>query len=157
MLKRCLLALMLAGLVYAVTPAVVAQDAGSNDQQAAPSGPPPEHGPGRGHMDPAKHAAMLAKRLKLNADQQSKVEEIFKSEQSQMESLHSDTSVSQQDRRSKMMDIHKSSNDQIRALLDPDQQKKWDEMQSKREEWMQGHHPGGQGPGGAPNSPPQQQ
>jgi len=155
MLKRCLLVLMLAGLVYAVTPAF-AQDAGGNDQQAAPSGAPPEHGPGRGHMDPAKHAAMLAKRLNLSSDQQSKVEEILKSEQSQMESLRSDSSVSQQDRRSKMMDIHKSSNDQIRALLNPDQQKKWDEMQSKHGEWMQGHHPGGQAPGSAPDSTPQQ-
>jgi len=152
MLKRCLLVLMLAGLMYAITPAF-AQDASGNDQQAAPSAAPHEHGPGRGHMDPAKHAAMLAKRLKLSSDQQTKVEEVFKSEQSQMESLRSDTSVSPQDRHSKMMDVRKSSNDQIRALLDPDQQKKWDEMQSRREDWMQGH----QGSGGTPNPAPPQQ
>jgi len=156
MFKHCLLALTLAGLVYMVAPAAVAQDTGNNDQQAAPSAAPPEHGYGHGHMDPAKHAAMLAKRLNLSSDQQSKVQDIFKSEQSQMESLRADSSVSQQDRRSKMMEIHKSTNDQIRGLLDPDQQKKWDEMQSRREEWMQGHHHGGQAPGGPPDSPPQQ-
>jgi hypothetical protein len=50
-----------------------------------------------------------------------------------------------------MMDIHKSSDDQIRTLLDPDQQKKWDAMQSRREQW-QGHHQEGQGPGAAPDS-----
>jgi hypothetical protein len=44
-----------------------------------------------------------------------------------------------------MMDIHKATNDQIRALLNPDQQKKWDEMQSRREQW-QGHRPNGQTP-----------
>ena len=94
---------------------------------------------------------MLNKQLKLTSDQQPKVLEILKSEQSQMEKLRSDSSLSQDDRRSKMMDIHKSSNNQIRALLDPDQQKKWDAMQSKREQW-QGHHQEGQGPGAAPDS-----
>jgi periplasmic protein CpxP/Spy len=155
MLKHCLLALVLAVLVYAVTPAAIAQDTGGNNQQAAPSAAPPEHGPGHGHMDPAKRAAMLGKRLKLSSDQQSKVEDILKSEQSQMESLRSDSSVSQEDRHSKMMEIHKSSNDQIRGLLDPDQQKKWDEMQSKHQEW--GHHHGGQAPGGQPDSSQPQQ
>lgn len=155
MLKNCLLALTLAGLIYTVTPAAIAQDTGGNDQQAAPSAAPPEHGPGRGHMDPAKHAAMLAKRLNLSSDQQSKVQDVLKSEQSQMEGLRADSSVSQEDRRSKMMEIHKSTNDQIRGLLNPDQQKKWDEMQSRREEWMQGHHHGGEAPG-PPDSPPQQ-
>ena len=59
-----------------------------------------------------------------------------------MESLHQDTSLSQQDRRTKMMDIHKSSDTQIRALLDSTQQKKWDEMQARREQWGQNRHHG---------------
>jgi hypothetical protein len=46
-----------------------------------------------------------------------------------MESLHQDSSLSQQDRHTKMMDIHQSTDTQIRALLDSNQQKKWDEMQ----------------------------
>lgn len=152
MLKRCLLVLALSGLVYAITPAV-AQESGSNDQQAPATGSAPEHGYGRGRMDPARRASMLGKRLNLNSDQQAKVQDIFKSEQSQMESLRSDSSLSQDDRRSKMMEIHKASNDQVRALLDPDQQKKFDEMQSMRQERMQGHHPDGQAP---PDAPPQQ-
>ena len=91
---------------------------------------------------------MLTKQLKLTSDQQPKVLEILKSEQSQMESLRSDSS--QDDRRSKMMDLRKASNDQIRALLDSKQQTKWDEMQSRHEQW-QGHRQG-QGPGAAPGS-----
>ena len=69
-----------------------------------------------------------------------------------MESLRQDSSLSQQDRRAKMMDARKSSDTQVRALLDSTQQKKWDEMQAKREQWMQKGHPadGGQAP------PPQQ-
>jgi len=149
MIKHCLLALMLAGLVYAVTPVASAQDA--NEQQSAPSG---QHGYGHNHFDPEKRAAMLTKQLNLSADQKAKVTDILKSEQSQMESLRSDTSGSQEDRRSKMMEIHKSSNEQIRALLDPDQQKKWEEIQSKQ---MEHYHHGGQGPAGTPNSPPPQQ
>ena len=51
---------------------------------------------------------MLTKQLRLTSDQQPKVLEILKSEQSQMENLRSDSSVTQDDRRSKMMEIHKS-------------------------------------------------
>lgn len=94
---------------------------------------------------------MLTKEVGLTSEQQPKVLDILKSEQSQMEKLHSDSSMSQEDRRAKMMDIHKSSNDQIRALLNPDQQKKWDQMQSKREQW-QGHRHDGQNPSGPPDS-----
>jgi periplasmic protein CpxP/Spy len=151
MIKHCLLALMLAGLVYAATPSAFAQE--SNEQQSAPSAGQSQHG-GRNHFDPEKRAAMLSKQLNLSADQKAKVLDIFKSEQSQMEGLRSDTSASQEDRRSKMMEIHKSSNEQIRALLDPDQQKKWEEIQNQQ---MEHHHHGGQPPAGTPNSPPPQQ
>jgi protein CpxP len=143
MLKHCLLTLMLAGLVYTFTPAAIGQDSGSSDQQSAPAGAP-EHG-GRGHMDPARRTEMLTKKLNLTSDQQGKVLDILKSEQSQMQSLRSDSATPQADRHSKMMDIHKASNDQIRALLDSGQQQKWDAMQSKHEQW-QGHHGDGQAP-----------
>jgi hypothetical protein len=70
-----------------------------------------------------------------------------------MESLHQDSSLSQDDRRSKMMDIRKTADAQIRGLLDSNQQKKWDEMQAQRGQW--GQHRGQ----GAPDqqAPPQQQ
>ncbi|MBV8050679.1 MAG: hypothetical protein JOZ80_05790 [Acidobacteriaceae bacterium] len=152
MFRNCLFTLTLAGFLCAGTSAVLAQDNGASGQEAPPPGGPAAHGHGPHHMDPAQHAAMLAKHLKLSSDQQSKVEDIFKSEQSQMESLHSATSLSPQDRHSKMMDIHKTTSEQVRAVLNPDQQKKWDEMQSRREERMQSHHD--QGPGGAPNTTP---
>jgi len=139
MLKNWILALTLAGLAY-TAPAVVAQDAPSSDQQAAPAGAPPEQGGRNGRFDPDRRADMLTKRLNLSADQKTKVADIFKSEQEQMEKIHADTSASQQDRRAKMMDMHKASSDQIRALLNPDQQKKWDEMQAQRDQWVKGRH-----------------
>ena len=150
MVKHAFLALVVAGLLYTVSP-VAAQDNGSADQQSAPAGGP-EHG--HHHFDPAKRTEMLTKQLKLNADQQAKVLDILKSEQSQMEGLRSDTSTSQDDRRSKMMEIHKTTNDQIRALLDSNQQKKWDTMQNQHGQW-QGHHQEGQAPNGGESSPQQ--
>jgi periplasmic protein CpxP/Spy len=128
--------LALAALACTMAASAIAQDSGGNPP-AAQSGEPPEHG--HHHMDPQKRTEMLTKHLKLTSDQQPKVLDILKSEQSQMESLHNDTSTSQDDKRSKMMEIHKTSNDQIRALLDPGQQKKFDEMQSR---WQDHGHGG---------------
>ena len=157
MFTNCLLALTLAGLAYTVVPAVT-QDSGgqapSNDQQqSAPAGEA-DHG-GRRHFDPAMRTQRLTKELKLNSDQQSKVLDITKAEQTQMESVHSDASLSQQDRRAKMMDIHKTSDDQIRALLDGNQQKKFDAMQTRREQWGGGHNHGGGGQNPPPDAPQQ--
>lgn len=150
MLRNWILALTLGGLAYASTPAVIAQEAPSNDQQAAPAGAPPEHGRGPARFDPDRRADMLAKKLNLNADQKTKVTDIFKSEQSDMQKIHADASASQGDRRSKMMDIHKSSNDQVRALLNDDQQKKFDEMLARREQRGKHRHQGP--PAAAPDS-----
>jgi periplasmic protein CpxP/Spy len=159
MFKHCLLTLMLAGIVNTTTPAAVAQDAGNSDQQAAPPGGAQEQGRSRGRMDPARRVEMLTKQLNLTADQKTKVLDILKSDRAKMESVRDDSSLSPTDRRAKMMDIRKASNDQVRALLDSNQQKKFDEMQSQQEQWMHGHHPGGEGmgaPQGAPEHPPEQ-
>jgi protein CpxP len=141
MFKKSLLALTLAGLIYAAP--AMAQDAAQNSAPSqAPAAGEMHHG--RHQMDPARRSERLSKKLNLNADQQAKVQDIFKSEQSQMQSLRSESSLSQQDRRAKMMDIHKSSSDQVRAVLNPDQQKKWDDIQAKREQKWQSRHGGNQ-------------
>jgi periplasmic protein CpxP/Spy len=150
MIKQSLLILAAAGLI-SIAPFATAQDNPSNNQPSAPA-----QGQGRwhGHEDPAQRTAELTKKLKLTSDQQTKVQEALQSEHSQMESLHQDSSVSQQDRRSKMMEIRKSTDDQIRGILDANQQKKWDEMQAKREERMQNRNGGP--PNGGSGAPPQQ-
>jgi periplasmic protein CpxP/Spy len=145
--KHWFIALALCAFGFSMSAGAIAQDnANSNQQPAQGEQSGPMHG--RGHMDPEKRTEHLTKELKLNSDQQAKVLEIFKSEQSQMQSLWSDSSASQDDRRSKMMDIRKQSSDQVRALLDADQQKKFDAMQMRQEEH---HHQGGQNPGATPN------
>jgi len=150
MLKKCLLVVLAAGLISMAVPFAAAQ---GNDNQSAP--PPSQDNGGRHHgsFDPAQRTQELTKKLKLTSDQQTKVQSILESEHSQMESLRQDSSVAPQDRHGKMMDIHQTSNTQIRALLDPTQQKKWDEMQAKHEQW--GHNRG-QGAGDQQSPPPQQ-
>ena len=128
--KKSLLTLLAVGLISI---AAVAQ---SNDAPP-PQQPPNDRGGWRrgAPPDPAQRTQELTRKLNLTSDQQAKVQDIFKSEQSQMEGLRNDTSTPQQDRRTKMMDIRNATNTQVRALLDADQQKKWDEMQAKREDW----------------------
>jgi len=153
MLKHFLLALLLAALTCTLTPFALTQDSSTATPQSGPAGAPPDMHGHRG-FDPERRTEMLTRQLNLTADQQPKVLDILKSVQSQMEKLRSDSSLSQDDRRAKMMDIHKASDDQIRSLLDADQQKKWDAMQSRHEQW-QGHRQGQDS--GAPPNPPQQQ
>jgi hypothetical protein len=147
MLKNCLFALLLAGTIYSAAPMAIAQDS-PNDQQAPPAAGP-QHG--GGHFDPETRAQMLGKHLNLTADQQAKVLDILKSAQSQMENLRSDSSASPADRRSKMMEIHRSSDDQIRAVLDSNQQKRFDEIRSRPQQ-RQGRGQNGQQQGPPPDS-----
>jgi Spy/CpxP family protein refolding chaperone len=155
MLKQCFLVLLAAGVISVTAPLATAQSNDSpppNNQQPAQDNGRWHHGP----PDPAQRTKELTEKLKLTSDQQTKVQDILQSEHSQMESLHQDNSLSQQDRRAKMMDIRKNSDTQIRALLDSNQQKKWDEMQAKREQWGQGHRHGPPDGGDNQGPPPQQ-
>jgi protein CpxP len=158
MLKQSLLVLLAAGLISIAAPFAAAQDSPSNDPQSNDQQSQPSQQEGHRHHgpDPAQRTEELTRHLKLTSDQQTKVKDALQSQHSQMESLHQDSSLSQDDRRAKMMDIRKGTDAQIRELLDPTQQKKWDEMQAKRAEWMQHRH---QGPdsGSDPQSKPPQQ
>jgi protein CpxP len=154
MFKQRLLILVATGAIAIAAPFVAAQDTPSNDQ-APPNAMQGNGGWQHHQMDPAQRTQHLTKQLKLTSDQQTKVQDILTSEKSQMESLHQDTSTPQADKRAKMMDIHKTSDTQIRALLDPTQQKKWDEMQAKREQMMQNRHQGPPAGGDQPAQPPQ--
>jgi periplasmic protein CpxP/Spy len=148
MVRKQFLVLAAAGLISLGTFAA-AQDSQSND---AP--PPPAQNNERHHgmPDPAQRAAELGKRLNLNSDQQAKVQDALQSERTQMESLHQDSSMSREDRRAKMMDIHKATDAQIRSVLDANQQKKFDQMVARREARMQNREGNG---GGQPQQPQQ--
>lgn len=99
-------------------------------------------GPPAAHKMPSPEQRLqnMTKTLNLSDEQQQKIKPLLDSESQQMQSLRSDTTMSQQDRRSKMMDIRQKTDDQIKGVLNPDQQQKWQEMQNR-------HMQGGAGQG----------
>jgi Spy/CpxP family protein refolding chaperone len=122
-------------------------------QDSAPQAPPPPPPPA-GHMGPggggmgARRLEMLTTRLNLTADQQAQVKAIDEDSMKQAQAVRSDTSLSQDDRRAKMMNIRKASDDKIRALLTDDQKTKFDALQAEMKARMQNRD------GGAPPPPP---
>src|SRR5215469_5854572 len=120
--------------------AVFAQD------QAAP----PQGGGGRrGQMPtPEQRLQRMTQSLNLTEDQQAKIKPILDNESTQMQSLRSDSSLSQEDRMAKMKQIRENTTSQINPILTPDQQKQYAEMMSRMGR--------GRGPGQAPPPQPQQ-
>ena len=107
------------------------------------------YGGGQGHGQPMssdQRLQMLTQQLDLTGDQQQQIKPILENESQQMQSLRSDSSVSQQDRMSKMQAIRQNTSSQIMPILNSDQQTKYKEMLSH-----QGHR-GGMSPQGAPPS-----
>lgn len=140
-------AVLACGLSVAAVGAAFAQDQAPPPPPPGQAGPPPGGGPRGRMMDPGARADMLKKNLSLSDDQTSQVKSIFQDSQSKMEALRSNSSLSQDDRRSQMMSIRKGENDKINELLTPDQKTKYAALQEQmRDRMMRGG-----GPGGAPN------
>ena len=76
-------------------------------------------------MDPGRRADMLKQNLSLTDDQTSQVKTIFEDSRTKMEAVRSNSSLSQDDRRSQMMSLRKAENDKVDALLTPDQKTKY--------------------------------
>ena len=63
--------------------------------------------------------------LNLTQDQKDKISRIQEDMHSQAKSVKSDSTLSEEQRKAKMKDIHHASEQQIMQLLTPDQQKTW--------------------------------
>ena len=87
----------------------------------------------------------LTERLNLTADQQAKIQPILTDAATRIQALH-------RDEVGRGSQIFKAANDQISALLTPEQQVELQKMESEREKMFSGHmHPWGpqhDGPGG---------
>ena len=115
----------------------VAQD---QDQNSAPPMGGHHGGPGRGmHATPDQRLARLSKELNLTDDQKAKVKPILEDEDAKVKALWQDSSTDPQDKRGKFMALHQASNDQIKALLTDDQQKKFADMQAHMQQHMKNH------------------
>ena len=121
----------------------------AQDQPPPPPGPGgPGHGAGMGMR--GNNVEFLTKRLNLTPDQVTQVKAIDDDTQKQGKAIMDDTTIAQADKRTKMMDLHKTAQGKIRALLTPDQQKQYDALQEEMRQRMQNR---GNGPGGPPPPP----
>jgi len=89
-----------------------------------------------GRMTPESRLKMLTEKLDLTDDQQAKLKPILEDESTQMKTLHEDTSLTPEDKKAKMKELHESSTEKINAVLTPDQQSKWKQM---KQEMMEKH------------------
>lgn len=117
-------AVVVIGLAFVAMPSL-AQEGGSGEAGG--------HRHGR-MMSPEERTGHLTQALNLSDDQKGKVLSIFQDEQKQMEAVRSDSSLSREDRWSKMREIHQNTTAQIKGTLNPDQAKKFDEIEQRMEE-----------------------
>ncbi len=95
----------------------------------APPAPPagqPEHGRGPGR--PGQIMKRAAQELGLSADQQAKWEAINQQEKVAADAIMNDSTLAPEDKRVKRREANKPFADQRRAVLNPEQLKKFDEM-----------------------------
>ena len=135
-MKRILLNSALA-VTLAATAAFAQQSAQQPTQPSGdattqqPTGKYGHHGH-HGKMDPQKAAAHLGKRLNLSADQTAKLEPIFADQQQKMTALHSNTSLTEDQRREQARAIFKDTHTQLSTVLTPDQMEQLQSMRHGR-------------------------
>ena len=113
---------------------------------------------GHRHMptvdDQLKH---LSKKLNLSDDQQAKLKPILEDQRKQMDGIRNDSSLSREDRFSKMQELRQSSDTQIKSVLNDDQQKNFDKMREEQANRMKRWHKGGDNAPPAGTAPDSQQ
>ena len=129
-MKRACTAFAVAILLAIALPLTMA--AQTEAPPAQPQGQMGEHHDHMGRMggppSPQQHLDHLSKMLNLTDDQKAKIKPILENESTQVQSLQQDTSLSMQDRHTKMRGIHDTTMGQVRPLLTTDQQTKLDSM-----------------------------
>lgn len=117
--------------------------AGAQDQTNSVTPPP---GGGRG--GPPTPEKMMG-HLKLTDDQKEKVKPILQDEMDKMKALRDDTSLTRQEKRPKMKEIHDATAAKLKPILTDDQYAQWEKMGQHR-----ARKGGNKPPGDAPTPPP---
>src|SRR5262245_44762700 len=90
--------------------------------------------------------AMIAEKLNLTADQQTQVKAIFDATHTQAKAVMDDATLTPDARAAKMKELHEATMAKVKAILTPEQQQKFEEIQAQM-----AHGPGGgmaqRGPG----------
>ena len=136
-----LIAALAAGSLLVWSPALRAADTNT------PPSTPPAGAPPAGQRPPGMRGGpnldQLAQQLDLTDDQKAKVKPILEARDQKMRDLRGDTSLSPEDRRTKMQAIREETTAQLKAVLTPEQFDKWQKT-------AQRGRPGGPPPGGNP-------
>ena len=92
-----------------------------------PSDAQPHHAP-----NPQRMAKMMAKKLGLSPDQESKIEPILADREQQVQSARADSTLAPADKRAKLQGINQSSDSQIEAILTDPQKQQYEQMKQNR-------------------------
>lgn len=117
-------------------------------------GGPYGHGPGQ-PVTAEQRLQHMTRQLNLSDAQQQLIKPILENENKQMQSLQEDSSLSQQDRMSKMMQIRQGTSEQIKPILNAEQQQKYEHMQMMNRQGRDRSGPGQNQPQGEAPPPPQ--
>jgi len=155
--KPLIITALVAGNLLAWNLVLHAQDATNNPPSALRTGGPPPGGP-RG-MRGTPNLEQLTTALNLTDDQKAKIKPILDAQRQKMTDLRADTTLSQEDRRTKMQAIRQEMSDQMKVILTPEQFTKWQQVPQRPR--RNGPPPGGpnagstNAPAPAPATPPQ--
>jgi len=89
-------------------------------------------------MSADQHLQMLSEKLTLTDDQKAKIKPVLEDQLQQMKTVHEDSSLSEEQKRTKMKSIHESMHEQINAVLTPEQQAKFKQMMQEQMEKHKG-------------------
>lgn len=118
--------LLLAGMIVLAAPVLRAQDSAT-----PPADKPNRPERGQGQRGPGAMMERIGQELGLTADQQAKWKEIGQQERTALQAIRNDSALSQKEKRAKAMEANKPFAGQRRAVLNPDQQVKFDELRAK--------------------------
>jgi periplasmic protein CpxP/Spy len=76
----------------------------------------------------------LSSELNLTDDQKTQLKPVLQGEFKQLKAVHDDSSLSADQKQSKMTEIHEGAKSQINSILTPEQQKKLAEMKESHED-----------------------
>ena len=130
-MRKSLCSLVLTGVLAIAGSAAFAQS-DSTAQQPAPMAPGGRHG-----MSVDDQLARMTKALTLTPDQATQIKPILVNRQQQMEALHQDQSMSQEDKMAKMKSLREDSNTKIQAVLNDTQKQQFEQMQARQQQRMQ--------------------
>ena len=140
--KSLIIAAVVAGSLFAGSALIQAQTATNTPPAGAPAAGP--RGPGMRGGPPLD---VIATTLKLDDATKAKVKTILDARDQKLKDLRADTTLSQEDRRTKMQAIRTDVDTQMKAALTADQYAQWEKMNQPRQR---------RAPAAAPAAAPQQ-